>query len=362
MLKPRETVTRIPAYHPPLAGREGLRLDFNENTVGCSPSVLEKLRTINPEQLAKYPEREPVEVKVADFLRVSSSELLLTNGVDEAIHLLCQTYLNPGDEALIVVPTYSMYRIYAAAAGADVTAVPYAEGFRFDAEAVRSSITERTRFIAIANPNNPTGTVASQSDLLQIAHSAPQAAVLIDEAYFEFYGQTMLHARRESPNIFITRTFSKVYGLAGLRVGVLIGDTEQMNSIRLVSSPYNVNAAALACLPTSIHDRAYIERYVKEALESRSRLEAALQASGLKFWPSQANFVLLQVGSSALEAAHFVEAMRCRGILVRDRSNDYGCLGCVRITVGPREHGDRLLQALQETLEELGLVQGALRR
>jgi len=362
MLKPRQTVTRIPAYHPPLAGREGLRLDFNENTVGCSPCVLEKLRTISPEQLAKYPERDPVEARVADFLRISPSELLLTNGVDEAIHLLCQTYLDSGDEALIVVPTYSMYRIYATAAGASVVSVPYADRFRFDAEAVRSRITDRTRFIAIANPNNPTGTVVSQSDLLKIARSAPRAAVLIDEAYFEFYGQTMLDVRRESPNIFIARTFSKVYGLAGLRMGVLIGNAEQMNSVRVVSSPYNVNAVALACLPEAIEGEAYIDRYVKETIESRARLEAALQSSGIQFWPSQANFVLMRIGSSAAEAGRFVDAMRRRGILVRDRSSDHGCLGCVRITVGPREQADRLLQALQETLEELGLAQGALRR
>lgn len=362
MLKPRQSVVKIPAYHPPLAGREGLRLDFNENTVGCSPRVLERLQSIDLEQLAKYPEREAVETKVADFLRVSSSELLLTNGVDEAIHLLCQTYLDSGDEALIVVPTYSMYRIYATAAGAGVVTVPYADGFRFDAEALQSRITDRTRFIAIANPNNPTGTVASREDLLRVAKCAPAAAILIDEAYFEFYGQTMLDARSESPNMFIARTFSKVYGLAGLRGGVLIGDAEQMNAVRLVSSPYNVNAVALACLPSAIEDQAYIEQYVREALESRSRLEAALQNSGLQFWPSKANFVLMRVGSSADDASRFVDAMRRRGVLVRDRSGDYGCVGCVRITVGPRQHADRLLQALQETLEELGIAQGALRR
>src|ERR1700758_4236756 len=120
MLSPRPAVHAVPAYHPPLAGRDGLRLDFNENTVGCSPRVLERLRQLTPDDLARYPEREPIEAKVADFLSVTRSELLLTNGVDEAIHLLCQTYLEPGYEALIVVPTYSMYRIYMMAAGATV--------------------------------------------------------------------------------------------------------------------------------------------------------------------------------------------------------------------------------------------------
>ena len=361
MLRPREAVRTLPAYHPPLAGRNGLRLDFNENTAGCSPRVLEKLRNLDAEQLAKYPEREPVEAIVADFLKVDPSELLLTNGVDEAIHLLCETYLEPGDEALIVVPTYSMYRIYVMAAGARLVNVPLSDGFRFSAESVIRAITSRMRFIAIANPNNPTGTVASPDHLLQIANSAPEAAVLVDEAYFEFYGQTMLREWQRSANIFVARTFSKAYGLAGLRLGVLAGHAEQMRAVRLVSSPYNVNAIALACLPEALNDQAYISRYVEEVLETRARLANALEANGIQFWPSQANFVLAQIGSSKTDAAIFVAEMRRRGILVRDRSSDYGCEGCVRITCGPREHGDRLLAALAEVCRERGVIQGASR-
>src|SRR5580692_6975936 len=189
MLSPREAVRTLPSYHPPLAGRHGLRLDFNENTAGCSPRVLERLRRLDPEQLASYPERGPVEAKVADVLGVAASELLLTNGVDEAIHLLCETYLEPGDEALIVVPTYSMYRIYVMAAGAQVVNVPAGKNFAFPGDELCQRITPRTRLIAIANPNNPTGTVAAAEDLAKIARSAPGAPVLVDEAYFEFHGQ-----------------------------------------------------------------------------------------------------------------------------------------------------------------------------
>src|ERR1700693_2080347 len=130
MLSPREAVRTLPSYHPPLGGRNGLRLDFNENTVGCSPRVLKCLRQLGPEQLARYPEREPVAERVAEFLGIAAPELLLTNGVDEAIHLLCETYLEAGDEALIVVPTYSMYRIYAMAAGAQLIPVSAGKAFR----------------------------------------------------------------------------------------------------------------------------------------------------------------------------------------------------------------------------------------
>lgn len=358
MLSPREAVRTLPSYHPPLAGRSGLRLDFNENTVGCSPRVLERLQRLRPEQLASYPEREPVEAVAGDFLGVAKPELLLTNGVDEAIHLLCETYLEPGDEALIAVPTYSMYRIYVMAAGAKVVAVPAGKDFEFPADDVCKRITTRTRLIAIANPNNPTGAVASAADLSRIARAAPDAAVLVDEAYFEFYGQSMLAARKELPNLFVARTFSKAYGLAGLRIGVLVGDEQQMPALRRVSSPYNVNAVALACLPEALGDQTYIQQYVSEVRESRARLERALETLGIQFWRSQANFVLARVGA----ASSFVEHMRRRGILVRDRTSDQGCEGCVRITLGPRGHADRLLTAFQETCEELGLAQGASRR
>lgn len=362
MLSPREAVRTLPLYHPPLAGRNGLRFDFNENTVGCSPRVLERLRSLSADELVKYPEREPVEKIVAKFLGVTADEVLLTNGVDEGIHLLCEAYLEPGDEALIVVPTYSMYRIYAMAAGAIVVQIATGRDFQFPAEEVRKRISPRTRLIAIANPNNPTGGVASSGDLASIARSAPDAAVLIDEAYFEFHGQTMLGAHRDWPNLFVARTFSKAYGLAGLRLGVLVGNSEQMQAVRRVSSPYNVNGVALACVPEAIADQEYIRRYVQEVLESRSRLEESLASHGIQFWPSHANFILMKIGASSSEAAKFVDLMRRRGILVRDRSADHGCEGCVRITVGPRPHTDQLLSALGEVFQELRALEGVSQR
>jgi histidinol-phosphate aminotransferase len=361
MLNPRPAVHNIPAYHPPLAGRDGLRLDFNENTVGCSPRVLSRLQNLTGEDLARYPEREPIEEKVAEFLGIGGDELLLTNGVDEAIHLLCQTYLAQDDEAIIVVPTYSMYRIYMTAAGANVISIPAGKDFQFPADQLRACITDRTRLIAIANPNNPTGTLTRSDELLQIARSAPQAAILVDEAYYEFCGQTLLPRRSECPNIFITRTFSKAYGLAGLRIGILIGDRDQLRAIRRVGSPYNVNAVALACLPEAIADQNYIENYVAGVRASRAALESALKHLAIPFWPSQANFVLARIGPSASAAAAFVKHMHQQGILARDRSSDYNCQGCVRFTLGPGEHTDRLLTALARTVEELSLTQGASR-
>src|SRR5581483_10675779 len=262
MLKAREAVRNLKEYHPPLGDRQGLRLDFNENTAGCSPRVLEKLRQLDGEALARYPVREPAERAVAAAFGVSPEELLLTNGTDEAIHLICETYLEPEDEALVVVPTFAMYEIYAAATGARVVSIPANDNFTFPTTSVIAQITPKTRFIAVANPNNPTGAFVSSSDLISIAKAAPEAVLLVDEAYFEFSGETMAPQWRELPNLFVSRTFSKAYGMAGLRIGLLMGNTDQMRWLRRASSPYNLNSVALGCLPDALNDQDFIHRYV----------------------------------------------------------------------------------------------------
>ena len=353
MLEAREAVRRLKEYHPPLGGRVGLRLDFNENTVGCSPRVLGRLRQLQVNQLARYPERESVERQVAVHLAVEPAGLLLTNGVDEAIHLICETYLEPGDEVLIVVPTFSMYEIYAAATGARVITIPAGAEFNYPTDDVLTLISPRTRLVAIANPNNPTGAVVAKSDLLRILRATTDAAVLVDEAYFDFYGESLLTEVANFSNLFVARTFSKAYGLAGLRIGVLVGNAEQMTLVRRVGSPYNVNAVALACLPEALADREYVRQYVAEVRQGKERLEQELRSLKLRFWPSRANFVLVRIGGPH---DAFVGAMRERGILVRDRSRDPGCEGCVRISVGSNEQTERLIVALREVVRAMALT------
>jgi len=360
MPEAREAVRNLHAYRPPLAGRVGLRLDFNESTVGCSPRVLARLRSLDSELLARYPEREPVEKEVAGFLGLDPAQVLLTNGVDEAIHLLCSTYLDPGDEALIVVPTFAMYAIFAQAEGARVVEVRAGDNFTFPVNDVLAKVSPRTRLIAVANPNNPTGSAVAGDVLVQIAQAAPQAALLVDEAYFEFHGETLIDRTPQIENLFVARTFSKAYGLAGLRIGILAGETRQIEMVRRVASPYNVNAAALAVLPEALRDQDYVSRYVAQVLRNRDRLQQELGNLGLRYWPSHANFVLVSIGSAHAE---FVRALRDRGILVRDRHTDRlsdpRCEGCVRLTVGSDEHTQSLIVALREVVERLGLRCGS---
>ncbi|HEY0796155.1 MAG TPA: histidinol-phosphate transaminase [Acidisarcina sp.] len=348
---PRPAVTRMMEYHPPLGEREGLRLDFNENTLQCSPRVVEALRNITAAELTMYPRREPLEALVASHLQLDPAQVLLTNGVDEAIHIICQTYLDVDDEILFPVPTYSMYEVYASGVGARIVKISAAADFAFPFERLLAAITERTKLIFIANPNSPTGTSASRAQLLEIAERAPQATVLVDEAYFHFFGETLIDQIGTVPNLIVTRTFSKAYGLAGLRLGMISASVEIMHWLRRVISPYSVNSLALACLRPALADEEYLQWYVAEVIAARAQFAAALTEFGIPHWPSSANFILLKIGDRHKQ---FVAAMRAHGVLVRDRSMDAGCAGCVRVTVGTREQTAQAAPAVKAALSEIG--------
>jgi histidinol-phosphate aminotransferase len=352
---PRARVQAMMEYHPPLGSRDALRLDFNENTLACSPKVREVLGSISAGSLTRYPERAPVEAIVASHVGVLAEQLALTNGVDEAIHVLFETFLEADDELLLPVPTYTMYEVYASATDARVVAVQAADDLVFPFERLIAAITSRTKIIAVANPNSPSGSVATRDQLMELAQRAPQAVLLVDEAYYHFHGETVMDLVGTLPNLVVARTFSKAYGLAGLRLGLLAGPTELMRWIRRVLSPYSVNSIALACLPPALDDHAYIDWYVSEVLSGRSDFEAALDNVGLRRWSSRANFVLVDIGPQHRE---FVRLMRAAGVLVRDRSNDPGCEGRVRITIGTREQMKQAITALNETVSSLNLGRG----
>lgn len=347
---PRKAVLRTKEYHPPLGSRDGVRLDFNENTFACSPKILETLGRISSADLTKYPEREPVERLVASRLGLDPSQVLLTNGVDEAIHVLCQTYLDAGDEFLLPLPTYSMYEVYGSSTEAKVIGVQATDNFLFPLDDLLNKIAPATKLIAIANPNSPTGRAVPRQAILKVIENAPHAIVLVDEAYYHFYGQTVLDLIGQAPNLVVARTFSKAYGLAGLRLGMLAAHPAQMHWMRRMISPYSVNSLALACLPPAIEDEAYLQWYVHEVLQGREIFIEDLERLRLTYWPSEANFVLVKVGAKHKE---FTAAMHRRSVLVRDRSSDPGCDGCVRITIGTLEHTAIGIKALEESLVEI---------
>ncbi len=348
--QPRRLVLAMPEYHPPLANRSALRLDFNENTFAPSPKVIEKLRQTTAEDLTIYPERQQVEEQVAAHFELAPDQVLLTNGVDEAIHLLCAALLEDGDEALISTPTFFMYDVSVGMMTPGLVRVQADPSLEFPFDRFLAAVTPRTKLILVASPNNPTGATVSRDHLLAICAAAPHAVVFVDEAYFHFHGETTMADVGHIPNLIVGRTFSKAYGLANLRVGMLAGDARLLGYVRKVASPYNVNGVALAVLPAALQDSAYLDWYVAEVHAGRDRVQQALTEMNVRFWPSHANFVLFEIGPRHKE---LVSRMREKGVLLRDRSADPGCVGYVRITVGVEDHVTRGLEALRETLKEM---------
>ncbi len=356
MLKPRESIRGMSPYHSPIVSREGLCLDLNENMAGCSPRVLARLRAMSAEEVARYPLREDGERLVARFLGIAPEQVLLTNGMDDGLALLFSAYLSSGDsgdgdELLFADPTFVMYPMLGEACGAKVVRVRSGEDLALPVEALLGKISSRTRVIAVVNPNNPTGLVTSRSDLLRIVEAAPEAAVLVDEAYFEFCGETLIGELSRYPNLFVGRTFSKAYGLAGMRLGVLAGTAEQIGYLRRFCPPFNVNSASMACLEVALADQVFVRESVTMAQTACRQIETLCGELGLRYWRSSANFVLVQIAKgSANAASDFSRAMRERGVVVRDASFNPGCEGCVRITVGTADQMKRLLPAMRESL------------
>jgi histidinol-phosphate aminotransferase len=345
-IKPRPAVVAMAPYHPPTAGRaDKLRLDFNENTVGCSEHVIAALRNqLAPGALAVYPEYGEAKDVIADYFRVKAPQFVFTNGTDEAIQVFINTYVDDGQEVVVLKPAYAMYRFYAEVAGAKVKEVPYVmPGMEFPLQEVLDAITPDTRAVLLANPNNPTGTGISLLGIERILHRARKAAVLVDEAYYEFSGVTALTEIERVPNLFVCRTFSKVFGMAAMRLGCLFSHEANIAYLHKAQSPYSVNSLAVMAARAAVEDRGYIEGYVAEVLAARELLCVGLERLGITYVPSSANFVLGHFGVRAIEVR---DALRGQGILVRDRS--YEAPGCVRITVGTREQTRRLLAALEE--------------
>jgi histidinol-phosphate aminotransferase len=347
-IRPREAVLKMAPYSPPTAGRaDKLRLDFNENTVGCSPRVIEYLKMYLDAAgggLAVYPEYGEAKAALAEFFRVQPEEFVFTNGTDEAIQVFINTYVDDGDEVLLLRPAYAMYRFYAEVAGAVVREISYdGPALDFPLGSVLDSITPSTRAVLIANPNNPTGTGLSLPAIERILKRARKAVVFIDEAYFEFCGVTALGQIQRSRNLFVSRTFSKVYGMAAMRLGCLFSHPANIVYLHKAQSPYSVNTLAVLAAQAAIRDSAYIENYVAEVLAARELLRVGLEKLGISYVPSSANFLLVRAGERAIEIRDY---LRAQGILVRDRS--YEVAGCVRITVGTREQMLRLLAALEE--------------
>jgi histidinol-phosphate aminotransferase len=329
--------------------RDGLRLHLNENTAGCSPAVLAALRAIERTDTAFYPDYGPVTALVERSLGVAPGWLQLTNGLDEGLHVAAQAAARDTREAatVIVEPAFEMYAACADAAGLRQTHVPPPADLSFPLDDVLQAIDGSVRLLSVTDPGNPTGLPVPAGAIARLAEAAPQAIVFVDEAYADFSGRTAVPLLDRYRNVVVGRTFAKAYGLAALRVGALIAHPDTLALFRRLLPPYSLNIAAVRALEAAIGDRAYLDWYVGESVQSRQLIYDFCRRAGLAWWPSEANFVLVRVGDAA---AVLVDALAKRGIFIRDKSKSPGCAGCVRITAGVAAHTRICLAAMEDTL------------
>ena len=245
-------------------------------------------------------------------------------------------------------PAFEIYRFDTAVAGGRLVQVPPKPDFSFPLDDVLAAITPNTRVVFLTNPNNPTGVVMPIEAIRAIAKRVPERAVVfVDEAYAEFAGVSFIPELASHPNVIVGRTFSKVYGLAALRIGAVIGAPAALDPIRHALPVYSVNIAAVVAMQAAIDDSAHLNDYLRQVSESKRLLYAACDRLGLRYWKSGANFVLVCAGS---RTAELVKGAAARGVYIRDRSTEPGCAGCIRIATGIVEHTQRCITVIEEVL------------
>ncbi len=345
MLRPRKSYERLNKYRPPLEGRGGkLRLDFNENTVGCSPAVVRALRrALSADRLATYPEYAEARAKLARFFRVKPEQLVLTNGTDDAIKVICETFVEPGDVLLAPAPTFPVYQFFHEVAGGRTERVYYDENFRLPLDRILKALRKGVRWMAFANPNNPTGTTVPRHDLRVMLETAPSTAFVIDEAYYEFSGETVLSWVRKYPNLIVTRTFSKAHGLAALRLGCILTNSDTAETVRRGQNPFAANSLALVGALAAVEHAGFARRFARTVRANRARFCRWLEQQGIPYVPSKANFVLAQLGPNAPAIG---QRLRAKNILVRDWNYDPRLRGFLRFTVGSSAQMRTLLREL----------------
>jgi histidinol-phosphate aminotransferase len=340
----REAIRNKRTYDLPGDGREGLiRLDLNENTSGCSPSVPASLARLSPKKIAMYPEYRKSASRIARYFGVLPGELLLANGADDALRIFFDACVDPKSEVVFAEPTFPMYRFYAENFGARITALRYSREMDFPLNEFLRALKRKPRLAIIANPNNPTGTLLDAQALRKIVTAAAATAIVIDEAYADFSGVTVVPWVRRHPNLFAVRTFSKAAGLAALRLGCVIGNAQSIRLLRGTVPPYAVNLAAIVAAEAAIRDRRTLRQYVRKVKKLRAEFTRALEAMGVQVFPSAGNFVLANFGPAGVA---LFERLERRGILLRARTHDIGP-GFVRIAIGTPAEMRRLLREIE---------------
>lgn len=343
-------------YKPPIEGRSSypyLLLDFNERTIPLPEVIIKKIVVwIQKNKLHKYPEYSDIAELIAGYAEVPSDRVMITNGSDQGIDIIFRAFTGKGDEAIIPTPTFTMHGHCANLQGCILIEPVYTRDKGYPLEGVLSAVSPRTKLIVICNPNSPTGTLLEVEGIRNIAAAAPDAVVLVDECYFEYAKVTARDLLSKHPNIIITRTFSKTWGLSSLRIGYIIAVPEVISELLKVRGPYDMNMVAIEALRAAFAHREYLDDYVKEVMEvSLPKFEAFLTEVQIPFWSTHSNFILIHPP----HVAELEKRLQSKKILVRPRKGP-GIDNTLRITIGTLDQMEAVIEVIRSFLEEKGTL------
>ncbi|MGM7701674.1 histidinol-phosphate transaminase [Pseudalkalibacillus sp. Hm43] len=366
-MKAKDQVLSLKAYKPGKPIEEvkrelGLttvtKLASNENPFGCAPAVKEAVMD-ELDRVSIYPDgyAADIRMKLAQHLQVKPEQILFGNGSDEVIEMFCRTYLTPETNTIMATPTFPQYKHNSVIEGAEIIEVPLMENGKHDLEKMLHAIDENTRIIWLCTPNNPTGSYITDEELITFMKKVPDHIIVaVDEAYKEYvvaddYPDTIA-LQRQYPNLVVTRTFSKAFGLASLRIGYGIAHEDLMKVVDPVREPFNTSRVSQRAAITALEHLEFIESCRRKNREGMVLYEAFCAKYHLYYYPSQANFILIDF--KTLQGDEVFDFLLRKGYIVRS-GNALGFPTCVRITVGSKEQNEGIIQCLSEWLEEIGI-------
>lgn len=347
--KPIEEVQRM------LGLKKVIKLASNENPLGPSPKAVSAIRK-TLKDMNRYPDAASwyLKAKISTSLKTEIDKIICGNGSDEIIILAMKAFVNKGDEVIIAKPTFLIYQVAAGIIGADIKFVPLTKGLKYDLKAMKKAITDKTKMIFIANPDNPTGSYVTKKELEEFFDGLPNDVIVyLDEAYFELasyfckdYPNGMDYLDR--PNLIVARSFSKIYGLAGLRIGYGVTSPRIVRYLDKFRDPFNVNILAQAAACAAIDDKNFVNKTLKLVETEKKFLYEKLEKIGLEYIKTATNFMMINVKT---DCAKVFEQMICKGVIIRDMKA-WGFDTYIRVSVGTRKENEIFIETLKEVLKK----------
>ena len=353
MIYPKNHLLNIASYQLPAGARKSrIRLDLNENLMCCSPKVMEALKNINPEEIAMYPESGVLIERLTTQNNLLPENVMVTNGGDDAIRCILDTYVDSQERAIIPTPTYPMFKMLLQQRNARVIEVLYDQDFSFPAKNFLSAIGKGVRMAIIVNPNNPTGGSIQKEDLMRILERAQESEVivLLDETYCHYASKTYIELVKEFDNLIVMQTFSKAFGLTGLRMGYVISSKFNIEQLHKINLPFPVNAIAINAALAALEDNNFIKTVISEVQKEKQFLCEELRKLNIEAIMTDINFLIVPFGENC-DLVHQLLAQR--GILVKNLNAIPLMQGYLRISIGTRKEHLLLLKALEKIINDL---------